>query len=83
MTDNHQELAVAHHVGMSMAERVLYTELPKDGKLADLASDAFWRLTDAINRHEVWTGEPWPDHLPPYDRLTMMRQEREAVRRLL
>ena len=83
MTNEHQELEDAHDIGMSLAERALYTELPKDGKLADLASDAFWRLTDAINRHEAWTGDPWPDYPPPFDRVTMMRQEREEVRRLL
>ena len=83
MTNNPQELEVSHHIAMSLAERALYTELPKDGALADLASDAFWMLTDAIGRHEAWTGAPWPDHLPPYDRLTTMRELREEVRLLL
>ena len=83
MTGEYQKLEQAHHIGMSLAERTLYTELPKNGALADLASDAFWWLTDGINRHEAWTGEPWPDHLPPYDRLTTMRELREEVRLLL
>lgn len=83
MTNERQQLEDSHDIAMSLAERALYTERPKDGKLADLASDAFWQLTDAINRHEAWTGAPWPDHLPPCDRLTMMREMREEVRLLL